>query len=240
MPETDTTAQGNTTAADQGSQAGSQTDAKAAADTKAATDTKASETAAATDAKTATTQSAEQQDGKTDDGGKKAGDAKSEAKPDAKTAPETYDLKLPDGSPLDKADIDKVTALAKEKNLSNEQAQLLLDQRNEAVKGERERGKAMLAEARTKWENDSKADKEFGGDALQTNIDKYAAPALEKFFSPEFKKLLAETGYGNHPELVRGLVRIGKAMAEDSPPESSSTGKGQRSIAERLYGQTKN
>jgi len=234
MPETESTAQGNTAAADQGSQAGSQTDAKAA--TTTATDAKASETAAATDAKTATTQSTEQQGEKPGDGGEKAGDAKSETKPDAKTAPETYDLKLPEGSPLDKAEIDKVSALAKEKNLSNEQAQLLLDQRSEAVLAERQRGQATLSEARTKWDEACTSDKEFGGEALQGNLDKYAKPALDKFFSAEFKKLLAESGYGSHPELVRGLVRIGKAMAEDRPPESSGTGAGKKSIAERLYG----
>ena len=36
------------------------------------------------------------------------------------------------------------------------------------------------------------------------------------FATPELKKALNETGFGNHPELVRLFVKIGKSLSEDS------------------------
>ncbi|MEI6907818.1 peptidase, partial [Klebsiella pneumoniae] len=54
------------------------------------------------------------------------------------------------------------------------------------------------------------------------------------FGTPELKEYLNGTGLGNHPELVKAFIKVGKAMSEDG----MVTGKegGQRSAAEVLYG----
>src|SRR5688572_20896218 len=68
-----------------------------------------------------------------EDGNKdKQVEAPKEQKP---VVPEKYDLKLPEGSLLEAAQMEKISAYAKEKGLSNEQAQELLERENDAVSG---------------------------------------------------------------------------------------------------------
>ena len=43
-----------------------------------------------------------------------------------------------------------------------------------------------------------------------------ARRAIERFGTPALRQLLNETGLGNHPEMVRLAVRVGRALAEDS------------------------
>lgn len=58
--------------------------------------------------------------------------------------------------------------------------------------------------------------KEWGGEeGWKANLT-LADRALTQFGSPEFKKHLDDTGLGNHPEMVKMFVAIGKAMAEDT------------------------
>jgi hypothetical protein len=152
-------------------------------------------------------------------------------------APEKYELKLGENTPLDQSDVDKVAAYARERGLSNEQAQAILDQRHEAATGVTQRQQDMLAAARTKWANDTKGDPEIGG----TNFDGTLANVklvMDKF-APEgsgFRSLLDASGYGNHPEFVRFVNAIGKAMREDKPVTQGAGTGGQRTHADVLYG----
>ena len=57
---------------------------------------------------------------------------------------------------------------------------------------------------------------------------------LDLFGTPELKTYLNDTGLGNHPDLVKAFVKIGKAMSEDGMVDGSN--QGQRSAAEVLYG----
>ena len=43
-----------------------------------------------------------------------------------------------------------------------------------------------------------------------------AKKSLEAFGSDSLKSLLQETGFGNHPEIIRFMYRAGKAISEDS------------------------
>lgn len=150
--------------------------------------------------------------------------------------PEKYDLKLPEGSLLDPATVEKISSFAKERGLSNEQAQAILERESasvsEYVKGQEE---GLKAEAQ-KWVETIRSDKEIGGDAFNKSVE-HAKRLVDRYATADFKKVLDDTGLGNHPELVRMLARIGKAMADDTavlPGTSSSTG--QRSAAEIMYG----
>jgi hypothetical protein len=44
----------------------------------------------------------------------------------------------------------------------------------------------------------------------------FANKALDKYGTPELKEALASTGAGNHPEFIRFMTRVGKAMSEDT------------------------
>lgn len=137
--------------------------------------------------------------------------------PAAAAAPERYELKLPEKSVLDQAAVDETAAIARELGLSNDAAQKLLERRNADIAGARETAQqaseATWAGQVDKWVNDAKADKQYGGDQYESNI-KIALDAVEKFASPELRKLLSDPklGLGNHPEVIRLFWSLGKQL----------------------------
>ena len=65
------------------------------------------------------------------------------------------------------------------------------------------------------WEAASRNDPDFGGEKLQENLA-IANRALEAYDPQgEIRAMLAETGYGNHPALVRFFLAIGRDLAPD-------------------------
>lgn len=65
------------------------------------------------------------------------------------------------------------------------------------------------------WEAASRADPEFGGEKLQENLA-IANRALEAYDPQgEIRAMLAETGYGNHPDLIRFMLAIGRDLSPD-------------------------
>lgn len=138
-------------------------------------------------------------------------------------APEKYDLKVPDGMTLDESALAEFDPVARELNLSNEQAQKLADIYSKRMTELAQRQQESWKETTAKWVDNVKADKEIGGQNLDTSV-RHAQAALTKFGTPELKAQMDATGMGNHPELVRVFARIGKAMAEDTFVQSSRDG----------------
>lgn len=135
-------------------------------------------------------------------------------KPDEKPKEVKYDLKLKDGSFLEAADVEQVSAKAKTLGLSPEQAQALLDEKDEARVSFAQKQKSSLAAQSVKWVEDVKSDPELGGDGFNQNVET-AKRFVKTFGSDAFRKTLDETGLGNHPELIRTFARAGKALGED-------------------------
>ncbi len=153
------------------------------------------------------------------------------AEPAKPAAPEKYDLKLPENSLLDATHVGKIAALAKANGLTNEQAQGYLEAESEAV--------ATYVEQRKEaWKSEAIADPEIGGDAAKQNVE-LAHRVLERYATPKLKEELNKTGYGNHPELVRMLVRLGKEMAPDSLVIPGTQSGGKKSMEDVFYGETK-
>lgn len=149
-------------------------------------------------------------------------------------APEKYEFKPAEGQELDTAALEQFEPIARELNLTNEQAQKMVDLYGTKIMPMVQQQQAEAWQKTTEqWAADVKADKEIGGDKLTGNLSA-AQRALAQFGTPELKEYLEGTGLGNHPELVKAFVKVGKAMSEDG----MVTGKenGQRSAAEVLYG----
>ena len=127
-------------------------------------------------------------------------------------APEAYEFTPPEGHVLDDGVIGKFSEVAKELNLPQDKAQKVLDVMAPAIA---ERQAAALQSMTQEWAESARADKEFGGEKLDENLA-IAKTALDKFATPEFTKLLNDTGLGNHPEVLRVFVRAGKAISQDS------------------------
>jgi hypothetical protein len=178
-----------------------QTEAAAATETAAAT-LLSSTDAAATTEQTGETQT---ETAKPAEGAKPAETAKPEG------APETYDFKAPEGKEYDSAVLTSFSDAAKAANLTQDAAQKLLESMAPTLAT---RQQEQVKAIQTGWADASKTDKEFGGEKLQENLA-VAQKALAAYSTPEFRKLLDNTGLGNHPEVIRAFVKIGKGMNED-------------------------
>lgn len=145
------------------------------------------------------------------------------------------ELKIPDGSKLEQADLDGILALAKEKGLNQEQAQLVLDNKHAAIQSFEEKTQQALSTLNDKtWKEELIADKEVGGKDFETN-GILAHKAAETFFGKEFADELKTMKLNHHPKLFRGLVKIAKAMKDDTYVHPGATG-GTKPIEEVFYG----
>ena len=137
---------------------------------------------------------------------------------------------------LDAGVIERTAASAKARGLSQEHAQKELEVIASEVANYQT---ALLEQHKTKvgeWVQQAKADKEIGGAGFSANAE-MSRRVVEKFATPEFVQMLNDSGYGNHPELVRVFARIGRAIGEDQPGGSNPGGKPSKKSAEDvLYG----
>jgi len=124
--------------------------------------------------------------------------------------PVVYEFKAPEG--ISPEVMTAYTDIAKELKLPPADAQKVLDK---VVPVMQARQVAQFDEAKTKWANETRADKEIGGDKLAANIA-LANKAIDKIGTPALRTLLEESGLGNHPEVIRFIARAGKAVSEDA------------------------
>ena len=135
-------------------------------------------------------------------------------------APDNYEFNSKVADAPQELDSEVLTAfgdVAKELDLPQEDAQKVLDKVAPVIQ---ERQAKMLEQVRADWASESQSDEEFGGEALTENLN-VAKQALDAFGTDAFKSLLQETGFGNHPEIIRFMYRAGKAISEDEYVGSS-------------------
>jgi hypothetical protein len=154
-----------------------------------------------------------------------------EQKPDVK-----YELKIPDGSPLDASVLAEVEAFAKEKGISPEIAQAIVEKQHAAASAYATKLASEYEATKAKWVSAVQTDKEIGGEAFKGNVE-IAHRAMKAFASDEFVSILETTGLGNHPELVRVFYRIGKQMADDKLVTGAQA-QPKKSAAEAFYGKS--
>lgn len=169
-----------------------------------------------------------------------AEDTQKAAEAEKNKIPEEYaDFTLPDGMQMDAELLEDFKPLAKELGLSQEKAQKLVDLQAKAMQKMHTDRLAEYEGLKAQWAKDTKADKEIGGDKgdqYDSNVE-IAQRAMNTFATPELKQLLNEYGLGNHPELVRLMVRIGKGMKEDGIVMPGAGGSGEKkTVGDRLYG----
>jgi hypothetical protein len=140
--------------------------------------------------------------------------------------PEHYDLKLSEESKLNDEHLSKLAEYAKENGLTQDQAEKLLARDEELVSSAREEfQQSLLDEHESKkqeWFEAVEKDTEFGGEHFNENAE-MTKRYIDEFADEEFKTMLDETGYGNHPLLFKMMVRASKAMAEDKTIRAGSS-----------------
>ncbi len=152
-------------------------------------------------------------------------------------APESYEFQAIEGADLevDSAPVQAFSEIAKDLNLTQEQAQSVLDKVAPAL---RQQNDDYINEVRSEWVENVKSDPEIGGDKLQENLGK-AVRVLDAFGTPELKSLLGETGLGDNPEIIRFLVRAHQDIGEDRFLTGSQTDKEQPFSARDFYNNSK-
>jgi hypothetical protein len=178
------------------------------------------------------------------EGEKPAGDDQG-AKPEAKAPAEYAEFKAPEGVQLGEALPADLKSLAKELDLTQDQAQAVFDlgvkQAQNLATRIAEGQVAQQAVQREAWADQSKADPEFGGDKFDANLA-VANRAFKQFGSPAFIDLLMKSGLSNHPEFVRTFLKVGQAISEDTAVTGSGDGartnkqdRSHEAIAGRIY-----
>jgi hypothetical protein len=146
-------------------------------------------------------------------------------------APDKYEFTNPEGAEMAPEGLTAFSDFAREQGMTQAAAQSLLDKLAPAMA---KRQADVMTAARESWANSAKADKEFGGDKLNENLG-IAKKALDAFGTPELRTLLNESGIGNHPEVIRMLLRAGKAISEDRFVGGGRGGQVSTDPAKRLF-----
>lgn len=151
-------------------------------------------------------------------------------------APEAYEaFTFPEGTDAAEELQASFASAAKELNLDQATAQKLVDLSMASSKETAEAQAKAANEQVEKWGEESRNDKEFGGAKFEENMT-FVASAVDQFGSKEFRALMDSTGLGNHPEFVRFIYRVGRAMSEDKVETGGESEGQQKSRGERLYG----
>jgi hypothetical protein len=119
-------------------------------------------------------------------------------------APEQYgDFTVPEGF---SAPIDDFKSWAKENNMSQEKAQSAIDFYTKTIVPQQQAAQVAQNEA---WVKEST--EKYGKQGIEA-----ANKALGRFSTPEFTKFLADTGLGNHPEMIGIFNTINARISESS------------------------
>jgi len=157
--------------------------------------------------------------------------------------PERYDLAL-EGLTLDTVLLESADPVLRELGLSNDQAGKLLPLAQGVMQRTQETLLAHFADAaaaqKRAWAEEFAADPEIGGGRARES-EHLAARGLDALGFTEghpFRAALADSGFGNHPDMIRAFRRLGELLAEDGAFARAHTGgASQRPVWERLYPQ---
>jgi hypothetical protein len=159
------------------------------------------------------------------------------AKPAEPAKEVVYEFKLPDGVEMKGELLDELKTTAKELGLTQEQAQRVADLGAKQAQGFAAQLMEQQKSLTTQWTEETTTDKEIGGDKLSENLS-VAKKALDSFGTPALKTLLNQSGLGSHPEVVRFMVKAGKAISEDGHLVTGAAAQADRAakpIENRLY-----
>lgn len=146
------------------------------------------------------------------EGGRVQVDVKSEAPGREYDGSWTLDPKVFDEMGADHGMVNDLIGLAKKYQLSKETTEGLM--KDALMQGSRRDMETLLTQ-RNEWRRQAMNDREIGGPYFAANLNT-AKRALDVYGTPEIREMLASTGMGDNPEVIRMFYRIGKTLSEDS------------------------
>lgn len=178
-------------------------------------------------------------DGKPKDG--EGGEGEGAAAALTGEVPEAYAVTAPEGVTLDPKAMEIFDPVFRKLTLTNEGAQELVNAAPAFVSHIRDQVAggvvADVVAARKAWADEAAADPEIGGAKFEES-KALAAKAFDRLgFAPDgkFRAFLKDSGLGNHPEMIRAMVKMGRAIGEDGF-DRGEAGKADVPIWDRVYG----
>jgi hypothetical protein len=155
--------------------------------------------------------------------------------------PAEYKFKLAQDSQLSNEDTAAFAEYAKNRGYSAEEAQQMLDLVQTRYGALTARQQELVRREIAGWKDQVKGHKTLGGEHFtktEANI-KRALDKLAPTADNAFRKLLNETGYGDHPAVVQFVNDVGQLMSEGGTllTGGSGTETKELSFTEALYGQ---
>lgn len=144
------------------------------------------------------------------------------------------DFTVPEGMQLDTELLEQAKPLFKEAGLSQEMAQKFVELQAGAIEKANGAGIEAYNRQMEEWQTQSKNDKEFGGEKFEESIAT-ARIALDKLGTPELTKVLDDVGVGNHPEMIRFMMKVGRQLKEDVPGSALTTGNAEKDRVTTMY-----
>lgn len=162
--------------------------------------------------------------------------------PKAQDKPIDYEaFKLPDGFEVADDVMKSFKDASAAAKLSQEQAQSFMDMHTKALQDASAKPYQAWHDMQKQWQDEIKADPDFGGAKLETETIPSIARAIKAFSpTPEAEKALRQafhfTGAGNNPEMIRFMARLGQSLAEGTHVSGKpAVGDGGKSAAEKMY-----
>jgi hypothetical protein len=141
--------------------------------------------------------------------------------------PEKYELAL-EGVDLDPAMLSAAEPVLRELGLSNDGANKLLPVANKLVRSTQDRALQDIIDAGAKqkkeWLDAYNADPALGG-AARGETQRLAEQGMTAMWfkaDHPFRRILTESGFGNHPDMIRTFRRLGELVSIDGHNERSA------------------
>ena len=180
-------------------------------------------------------QQVDQTDEQASSGDEQAQQGDQASEEEAQGAPEKYEWNLGEGVEVNEELAGEFEPIARELNLSNEQANKLASEMLPKVQKQmHDQWQKQVDD----WRQAAESDKEFGGAKFEQTM-KDARKTLEAYGSPELTEVLDQTGLGNHPALVRMFAQMGASMKEDQVVKAGNTPAGKKDLTEVFYPSSK-
>jgi hypothetical protein len=125
---------------------------------------------------------------------------------------------LPEGMQIDKPLLEKFSGLATKHNLPPEVAKDIAAAYKENQISAFKAQAASVQAMKDGWYDECVADAEIGGPGgsnFEANAS-VAHKAIATFGTPKLQEILRDSGMGNHPEIVKFCLKVGRAISEDS------------------------
>lgn len=128
---------------------------------------------------------------------------------------EDWSLEIPKDGFVSEESLKEIEAFAKENKLGKEAAAKLLERENLAIANFINKQEQDMNAELDQWRESVINDPQLGGENLKVTVEN-ARRVVERFGNEPFINLLRDTGYGDNPEVVRFLSKIGKLMSDDT------------------------